>query len=59
VLRAKDEGVFLPRTVVYNELADATHRGVQKIMLNNADIKATLDEIAAEVDRASAAYKRG
>jgi hypothetical protein len=51
VLRAKDEGVFLPRTVVYNELADATHRGVQKIMLNNADIKATLDEIAAEVAR--------
>ena len=32
---------------------------VQKIMLNNADIKATLDEIAAEVDRASAAYKKG
>lgn len=59
VLKAKDAGVFLPRTVVYNELADAMHRGVQKIMLNNADIKATLDEVAAEVDRASASYKRG
>lgn len=57
VITAKDTGVYLPRTLVYNELADALHRGVQKIMLSNADIKATLDEIAAEVDRASAAQK--
>ena len=59
IIKAKDQGVFLPRTVVYTELADAMHRGVQKIMLTNADIKATLDEVAAEVDRASAAYKKG
>ncbi|HTO46865.1 MAG TPA: extracellular solute-binding protein [Burkholderiales bacterium] len=56
---ARDEGVFLPRTLVYNELADAMHRAVQKIMLNRADIKASLDEAAAEVDRATAAYKKG
>jgi multiple sugar transport system substrate-binding protein len=59
IIKCKDQGVFLPRTLVYNELADAVHRAVQKIMLNNADIKVTLDEAAAEVDRASAAYKRG
>ena len=58
VIRAKDEGVFLPRTPVYNELADAMHRAVQKIMLNNADIKASLDEVAAEVDRATAEFKK-
>ena len=56
---ARDNGRSLPRTLVYNELADAMHRAVQKIMLNNADIKATLDEAAAEVDRATAAYKKG
>jgi ABC-type glycerol-3-phosphate transport system substrate-binding protein len=56
---ARDQGVFLPRTLVYNELADAMHRAVQKIMLNKADIKASLDEAAAEVDRATAAYKKG
>jgi multiple sugar transport system substrate-binding protein len=57
-IKARDEGVFLPRTLVYNELADSMHRAVQKIMLNNADIKTTLDEAAAEVDRATAAYKK-
>jgi multiple sugar transport system substrate-binding protein len=59
VIRAKDNGVFLPRTPVYNELADAMHRAVQKIMLNNADIKTSLDEVAAEVDRATAEFKKG
>lgn len=59
IIKAKDQGVYLPRTVVYNELADAVHRGVQRIMLNRADIKATLDDIAAEVDRATEASKRG
>jgi len=59
VIRAKDEGVFLPRTPVYNELADAMHRAVQKIMLNNADIKTSLDEVAAEVDHATAEFKKG
>jgi ABC-type glycerol-3-phosphate transport system substrate-binding protein len=58
IIKAKDEGVFLPRTLVFNELADAMHRGVQKIMLTKADIKTTLDEIAAETDRATAAYRK-
>lgn len=58
IIKAKDEGVFLPRTLVFNELADAMHRGVQKIMLTKADIKTTLDEVAAETDRATAAYKK-
>jgi hypothetical protein len=31
---------------------------VQKIVLNNADIQASLNEAAAEVDRATAAYRR-
>lgn len=56
--KARDQGVFLPRTLVYNELADAMHRAVQHIMLNDADIKSTLDDAAAEVDRATAALKK-
>ena len=59
IIKARDQGVFLPRTLVFNELADAMHRAVQEIMLNKADIKTTLDAAAAEVDRATAAYKRG
>jgi ABC-type glycerol-3-phosphate transport system substrate-binding protein len=58
VVKAKDTGVFLPRTPVWNELADAMHRAVQKIMLTNADIKTALDEAAAEVDRATAEFKK-
>lgn len=58
IIKAKDTGVFLPRTPVWNELADAMHRAVQKVMLTNADIKAALDEAAAEVDRATADFKR-
>jgi multiple sugar transport system substrate-binding protein len=58
IIKAKDEGVFLPRSLVFNELADSMHRAVQKIMLSKADIKKTLDEAAAEVDRANAAYKK-
>jgi multiple sugar transport system substrate-binding protein len=57
IITATDQGIFLPRTLVFNELADAMHRAVQKIMLTNADIKATLDDAAAEVDRATASYK--
>ena len=57
IITARDRGVALPQTVVYNELGDAVHKGIQKIMLNNADIQATLNEIAAEVDRATAAFK--
>jgi multiple sugar transport system substrate-binding protein len=59
IIKAKDQGVSLPRTLVFNELADAVHRSVQNIVLNKADIKTSLDEAAAEVDRATAAYKRG
>ena len=40
-------------------MADALHRCVQQVMLNNADIKTALDQAAAEVDRAAAAYKKG
>jgi multiple sugar transport system substrate-binding protein len=58
VVKAKDTGAFLPRTPVWNELADAMHRAVQKIMLTNADIKTALDEAAAEVDRATAEFKK-
>jgi ABC-type glycerol-3-phosphate transport system substrate-binding protein len=58
IIAAKDTGVFLPRTPVWSELADAMHRAVQKVVLNNADIKGTLDEAAAEVDRATAEFKK-
>jgi ABC-type glycerol-3-phosphate transport system substrate-binding protein len=51
IITATDQGVFLPRTLVFNELADSMHRAVQKIMLTNADIQKTLDDAAAEVDR--------
>lgn len=58
LLLAKDQGVYLPRTVVYNELADAMHRAVQKVVLSNGDIQQTLNESAAEVDRASARLQK-
>jgi maltose-binding protein MalE len=58
IIRAKDNGVFLPRSLVFNELADAMHRAVQKVLLSKADIKKTLDEAASEVGRATAAYKK-
>jgi hypothetical protein len=35
------------------------HRAVQKIMLTNADIQKTLDDAAAEVDRATAGSNKG
>ena len=57
IIIARDRGVPLPHTVVFQELADAVHKGIQQIMLNNADIQTTLNEIAAEVDRATAAFK--
>jgi ABC-type glycerol-3-phosphate transport system substrate-binding protein len=59
ILQSREEGVPLPRTFVFNELADAMHRAVQNIVLNNADIKTSLNEAAAEIDRATAAYKKG
>ena len=58
IIRARDNGVPLPRSLVYNEMADALHRAVQQIMLNNADIQKSLNEAAAEIDRATAAYKK-
>lgn len=58
ILDARDRGVFHPRTVVFNELADAMHKAVQKILLNNQAIKSALDEAAAEIDRASTAAKK-
>jgi ABC-type glycerol-3-phosphate transport system substrate-binding protein len=58
IIRAKDQGVFFPRTPVWAELADAMHRAMQKVMLNNGDIKVALDEAAAEVDRATAEFKK-
>jgi multiple sugar transport system substrate-binding protein len=58
IIRAKDQGVFFPRTPVWSELADAMHRATQKVMLNNVDIKVALDEAAAEVDRATAEFKK-
>ncbi len=58
IIKARDNGVFLPRTLVFNELADALHRAIQNVVLNKGDIKASLDAAAAEVDRAMAGYKR-
>lgn len=59
IIKARDEGVLLPRSTIFNELADQVHRGVQRIMLNRADIKETLDSIATSVDRASERARRG
>jgi multiple sugar transport system substrate-binding protein len=59
ILRSREEGVPLPRTLVYNEIADAMHRAVQNVVLNNGDIQASLNNAAAEIDRATAAYKKG
>jgi len=58
IIQAKDTGVFLPRTPIWNELADAMHRAVQKVLLDNREPKQALDEAAAEVDRASADFKK-
>ena len=58
MIKARDSGLPVPRSLVYNEMADALHRAVQQIMLNNADIQKSLNEAAAEIDRATAAYKK-
>jgi ABC-type glycerol-3-phosphate transport system substrate-binding protein len=58
ILLARDNGVPLPRCLVYNELADAMHRAVQRVLLEKADVKASLDTAAAEIDRANAAYRK-
>jgi ABC-type glycerol-3-phosphate transport system substrate-binding protein len=59
ILEAKDVGVYLPRSVVYNELADAMHRAVQRVVLSGVDAQTALNDAAAEVDRTSAAQKKG
>jgi len=59
VISATERGLPLPRTLVYNELADAMHRAVQRVMLNNGDIAQSLNTAAAEVDRAVASQRRG
>jgi len=58
ILESRDKGIFHPRTVIFTELADAMHKAIQKILLNNQDMKTVLNEAAAEVDRASASYKK-
>jgi multiple sugar transport system substrate-binding protein len=58
IIAARDHGALLPRTVVYNELADIVHEAVQKVMLTNADIKATLDWAASQVDKATEESKK-
>src|SRR5262249_21004748 len=58
LLQSREEGVALPRTLVYNELGDAMQRPVQKIVPNSADIRGSRKEAAAEVDGATAPYKR-
>ena len=58
IVQSKDTGVFLPRTPVWNELADAIHNAMQKVLLTNADPKQALDEAAAQVDLASAQFKK-
>ncbi|MBP1717222.1 MAG: hypothetical protein H6Q43_660 [Deltaproteobacteria bacterium] len=57
IIKARDNGALLPETPVYNELADIVHQAVQKVTLENADIKKTLDEAAAQVDKATEEFK--
>ena len=53
IIKARDNGALLPETPVFNELADIVHQAVQKITLESADIKKTLDEAAVQVDKAT------
>jgi len=57
IIKARDNGALLPETPVYNELADIVHQAVQKVTLENADIKKSLDEAAAQVDKATEEFK--
>ena len=57
IIRARDNGALLPETPVFNELADIVHLAVQKVTLDNADIKKTLDEAASQVDKATEEFK--
>lgn len=57
IIKARDNGALLPETPVVNELADIMHQAMQKVMLENADIKKVLDEAAAQVDKATEDFK--
>ncbi len=57
IILTRDNGALLPETPVYNELADIIHQAVQRVTLDNADIKKTLDEAAAQVDKATEEFK--
>jgi len=53
LIKSRDNGLLLPRTVVYSEMIDIMHRAVQRVVLTKADIKATLNTAAEEIDRAT------
>lgn len=57
IIKARDHGALLPETPVVNELADIMHQAVQKVTLENADIKKILDEAAVQVDKATEEFK--
>jgi multiple sugar transport system substrate-binding protein len=57
IIKARDNGALLPETPVVNELADIMHQAVQKVTLENADIKKILNEAAVQVDRATEEFK--
>jgi multiple sugar transport system substrate-binding protein len=57
IIKARDNGALLPETPVFNELADIMHQAVQKVTLENADIKKILDEAAVQVDKATEEFK--
>jgi len=58
IIQSQGQRRLLPAHPIWTELADAMHRAVQKVMLNNADIKARPRRAAAEVDRATAEFKK-
>ena len=58
ILDARDRGIALPSSLAFHELSDAMHKAVQRILLNNQSIQASLDEAATEVNRAIASNKK-
>ncbi len=47
-------GVHLTQSPKYNEIADAMHRAMERVVLNRADPKKSLDQACKEIDRALA-----
>ena len=47
-------GVPLTQSPKYNEIADAMHRAMERVVLNRADPKKSLDQACKEIDRALA-----